>query len=307
MRIILTGASGFVGSNIAKVLTDRHGDDVVDTRVDMTDAVAVAQHVESSGADAVIHCAILNDWELMHADRYAAWDAYVEATRHYADAAAAFDLPFCLVSTDWVFDGTQGGATEETPPNPVNLYGFLKAASEIVALDRGGAVARVMGVNGTHWARPTTPRAQDPGFGYFVASLVDALEAGEPFTVWEGDDINGVASPSLGAMCGEVMRAVVAGGHTGVFHCCGSEATTRRELAEATVAAFDLDPALLRFGPAPSEAFAGQRIPFDTSVSAVATAERLGTPLLSTDDLLAAFRHERTTGELAPLGLRSSL
>ena len=135
----------------------------------------------------------------------------------------AVGVPFCLVSTDWVFDGTQTGASEDTPPNPVNLYGFLKAASEIVALDRGGAVARVSGVNGTHWARPSTPRAQDPGFGYFVASLVDALEAGKPFTVWEGDNINGIASPSLGAMCGEVMRAVVAGGHEGIFHCCGSE------------------------------------------------------------------------------------
>ena len=51
-------------------------------------------------------------------------------------------LPFCLVSTDWVFDGTQSGATEDTPPNPINLYGFLKAASEIVTLERGGAVAR---------------------------------------------------------------------------------------------------------------------------------------------------------------------
>ncbi len=301
MRTILTGASGFVGSNIAKVLTDRHGDEVIAKRVDMTDREAVREHVRTSEADAVIHCAIMNDWDQMHADRHGAWNAYVEATRYYADAAKEADIPFCLVSTDWVFDGTQSGATEDTPPNPLNLYGFLKAASEIVALDRGGAVARVMGVNGTHWARPASPRAQDPGFGYFVASLVDALEEGKPFTVWEGDDINGVASPSLGAMCGEVMRAVVAGGHRGIFHCCGAQATSRRELAEATVATFGLDRSLLHFGPAPREAFAGQTIPFDTSVSAVATSERLGTPLLELGELLNAFKHERATGELAPL------
>lgn len=301
MRTVLTGASGFVGSNIDKVLTDRHGDTVIGDRIDMTDRDAVLAHVRSSRADAVVHCAILNDWDLMHADRRLAWDAYVEATRNYADAAAAIDVPFCLVSTDWVFDGTQRGALEDTPPNPINLYGFLKAASEIVTLDRGGSVARVMGVNGMHWARPTSPRAQDPGFGYFVASLVDAIERGRPFTVWEGDEINGVASPSLGAMCGEVIRRVVFGGHRGIFHCCGAQATTRRELAEAAVVAFGLDRSLLRFGPAPPDAFAGQSIPFDTSVSAVATSERLGTPLLSLDELLAAFRHERSTGELAPL------
>ncbi|MEM7275729.1 MAG: hypothetical protein AAF547_21825, partial [Actinomycetota bacterium] len=158
----------------------------------------------------------------------------------------------------------------------------------------------------THWARPATPRAQDPGFGYFVASLVDALETGRPFTVWEGDDINTIASPSLGAHCGEVARAAVAGGHGGgthtdgvaIFHCCGREATSRRQLAEATVRVFDLDRSLLRFGPAPREAFAGQTIPYDTSVSAVATAERLGTPLLSLDELLSAFGRERETGRI---------
>ena len=109
----------------------------------MTDRAAVRAHVEESRPDAIVHCAILNDWARMHADRELAWAAYVESTRSYADAAAEHEIPFCLVSTDWVFDGTQRGATESTPPNPVNLYGFLKAASEIVALDRGGTVAGV--------------------------------------------------------------------------------------------------------------------------------------------------------------------
>lgn len=306
MRVILTGASGFVGSNIAKVLSDRYGDEIIDHRVDMTDRHAVAEQVATAEADAVVHCAIMNDWERMHADRRAAWAAYVEATRNYADAAAFADIPMCLISTDWVFDGTQSNATEDTPPNPINLYGFLKATSEVVALERGASVARVMGVNGTHWARPTTPRAQDPGFGYFVASLVDALEAGQPFTVWEGDDINGIATPSLGAQCGEVVRAAIAGGFGGgtqadgasIFHCCGADSTSRRTLAEAAVETFELDRSLLRFGPAPAEAFAGQTIPFDTSTSAVATAERLGTPLLSLTELLTSFKRERETGAI---------
>ena len=65
MRISLTGASGFVGCNIAKVLTDRHGDDVFAERVDMTDREAVRHHVVDHRPDAIIHCAILNDWDRM--------------------------------------------------------------------------------------------------------------------------------------------------------------------------------------------------------------------------------------------------
>ncbi|MFK8024511.1 MAG: sugar nucleotide-binding protein [Ilumatobacter sp.] len=85
---MLTGASGFVGSNIAKVLTDRHGDQVIGDRVDIVDRDAVLRHVHATRPDAIVHCAILNDWHLMMADRVLAWNAYVEATRHHADGAA---------------------------------------------------------------------------------------------------------------------------------------------------------------------------------------------------------------------------
>ncbi len=294
MRLLVTGGSGFVGSNIVKVLQDIHHDDVILERVDMFDPAAVATHVAKHRPDGIIHCAIVNDWDRMIADRHYAWDGYVEATRAYADAAAELDIPFVLVSTDWVFDGTQGPAAEDAPPNPVNLYGFLKAASEIVAVDRGGAVARVSGVNGTHWARADTPRLQDQGFGYFVASLVDAVEAGRPFTVWEADDINMTASPSLGSMCGEIMRAIIAQRQQGIFHCCGSDAVTRRQLAEHTIEIFDLDPALVLFGPPPDPT--PMPIPFNTALDATETARRLGSPLPSVTELLTAFRHERSTG-----------
>ena len=60
-------------------------------------------------------------------NRRAAWDGYVGATRNVVDAAG--DAQVVLISTDWVFDGTQAGATEDEPPNPINVYGFLKAAS----------------------------------------------------------------------------------------------------------------------------------------------------------------------------------
>lgn len=290
----MTGASGFVGSNIVKVLQDLHGDDVVADRVDMLDPLAVAGHLERHAPDGVIHCAIVNDWDRIRADRHYGWRAYVESTRSYADAAVEADVPFVLVSTDWVFDGTQGPADEQTPPNPVNLYGFLKAAAEIVTLDRGGAVARVSGVNGTHWARPETIRQQDQGFGYFVASLVGALEAGQPFTVWEADDINMVASPCLGSMCGEIMRAMLVEQASGIAHCCGSQAVTRRELATATVEVFELDPNLLLFGPPPETA--PMPIPYNTALDATETARRLDYDLPTVRELLAAFRHERSTG-----------
>ena len=302
----MTGGTGFVGSNIAQAALDR-GDEVLSTvhshagsgvaflteQVDMTDAAAVAASVKNFSPDIVVHCAILNDWDRMYADRQFAWDSYVTATETTIDAAHAVDASYVVVSTDWVFDGTQSGASEDTPPNPINLYGVLKMATERTAIERGGAVARVSGVNGLHRARPSSPRAQDPGFGYFVASIVDALGQGNTFTIWEGETINMRATPSLASECGNIILDVGQQRLDGIFHCCGSESVTRRELAEATCEMFQLDPALLRYGPAPDSAMPqGGRVPFDTSLTRPRTDDLIGRPGLSIQEILSAFKEQ---------------
>ncbi len=306
MRIWLTGGTGFVGSNILHAALQR-GATVTATvheyrpgatdgfdveRVDVTDAAAVEASVVRQRPDAVVHCAILNDWERMYGDRRLAWDAYVGATIATAEAAASAGAAYVLVSTDWVFDGTQGGADEDTPPNPVNLYGVLKFASEIHALERGGAVARVSGVNGLHRARPRAPRAQDPGFGYFVASIVDALSRGDRFTVWESGDINMVATPSLATEVGDLIVQIATQGLDGVFHCCGADAIGRMDLARLTCDVFDLDPSLLDSGPPPPQVMPPAPIPYDTSITAPRTSRLLNRQPTPLRDLLEQFRSE---------------
>jgi dTDP-4-dehydrorhamnose reductase len=302
VRVFVTGGSGFVGSNVVKVFAERHEAEVVaptHRELDLTAADAVRGSVLESRPDAIVHSAILNDPARLATDRRASWDAYVGATRHLVDAANDVGAKVVLVSTDWVFDGTQAGADESTPPNPINIYGVLKLASELVVSERArdGAVARISAVNGVHWARPVLPRAQDAGFGYFVAALVDALSAGQPFTVWESEHINMVATPSLASECAELMWRIVDRDQQGTFHCCGGEAIGRRALAELAADVFALDPSLLRSGPPPDGA--DINVPYDTSLTAPATSRALGVELPSARDLLVRFRRERETGALS--------
>lgn len=99
-------------------------------------------------------------------------------------------LAFCLLA----IDGTQSGADETTPANPINYYGVLKTVCETVAQEtaKNRAVARLSRVNGKHWLRPEAPRSQDVRLGYFVKTIVDALQKNEPVSVWEADNINRV-------------------------------------------------------------------------------------------------------------------
>ena len=315
MRVYLTGATGFVGSNVARVFAERHGARLfcpvhrrrppagapyVSATLDLTDAAAVRRSVEAQEPDAIVHCAILNDLGRLYGDRRLAWAAYVGATRNLVDAANATGAHLVLVSTDWVFDGTQGGAAEDTPPNPINAYGFLKAACELVVCERAqrGAVARISGVNGVHWARPETPRRQDAGFGYLVASVVEALRAGRRFTVWESPSINMVATPTLAGDAAQLLWRIVERGRTGTFHCCGAEHATRAQLARAAVDVFELDDDLLAFGLSDPP---GAPVPYDTSLDARATAEALDVALPDLDSMLARLRAEIDTGRPHPL------
>ena len=306
----MTGGTGFVGSNIVHQ-ANSGGHDVLTTfnsyrptgaepyllePVDMLDARSVMASVASFQPDLVIHCAVLNDLGSLYRDRRVAWDAYVGSTRSTAAAAAAAGAAYVLVSTDWVFDGTQAGADEATPPNPINLYGVLKLASEVVALERGGAVARVSGVNGIHRARSSAPRAQDPGYGYFVASIIDRLSEGRTFTVWESDRINMVATPSLADESAEMILAIGARGLTGVFHCCGADGIGRMDLARLACEVFDLDPELLDSGPPDLDAMPDAPIPYDTTITSPRTSELLGRSPTPVRRLLELFRDEYRAG-----------
>lgn len=314
MRLLVTGGSGFLGSNILRVAGERHGaetlaavggwrpDGPVGFRwapLDVRDRDAVVALVRDFRPDAILHTAILADWSLMHADRRLAWDGYVGATRNLTDAANEVAAKMVLVSTDWVFDGTQAGAAEDTPPNPVNLYGVLKVVCETVVAERAddGAVARVAGVNGVHWLRPDRPSPQNAGFGSFATAVVEALAAGKPFPVWAGD-VNLLATPSLASDCAEMLVRIVERDARGIFHCCGAETVSRTDLAAAVAEAFELDASLLRTGPPELGDLAGVRFPRDTSLSASRTADELGHRPLAVQPMLAALRAQLETGAI---------
>jgi dTDP-4-dehydrorhamnose reductase len=297
MRVYLTGASGFVGSNIARVFASR-GAELVRPRhedVDLTDRELVRRSVAATEPGAIVHAAIWNDIAGLLRDRRGAWASYVDATRNVVDAANASGAHVLLVSTDWVFDGTQGPAAEDEPPNPINTYGFLKAASELVVAERAerGTVARIAGVQGVHWARPHTPRAQDAGFGYLVASLVEALRAGRPFAVWNDPSLNTRATPTLATDAADMMWRALDRGVTGVLHCCGGEHADRVGLARRAVEAFELDGELLEVAPPPESALNSTpptRAPFDTRLDAAHTASALGVELTDLDTMLSRLR-----------------
>jgi dTDP-4-dehydrorhamnose reductase len=296
MRIFVTGAGGFVGRNPVHVFGERHGAEVLSPshgELDVTDAAAVGAYVDATRPDAIVHAAIWNDSPRLLTDRRRAWTGYVGATRAVVDAANAAGAHVVLISTDWVFDGTQGPACEDTPPKPISHYGFLKMCSELALTERAarGTVARIAAVQGVHRARSSTIRAQDVGFGYLAASVLDALREVRSFTAWDDPRLNRLATLVLATDAAEPIFRALEREVTGTLDCVGAEHVDRVELARRAALALGFNAALVQIGPPPREALDGG-IPVDTRLDGQRTAERLGVELPGFDAMLAGLREQ---------------
>jgi dTDP-4-dehydrorhamnose reductase len=308
MKIAITGSTGFVGSNIASVLQSS-GHEVIglvrseaklpwETKlVDFTSEDSISSALE--GTEAVVHCAIANDFNRLLQDRDFAYDSFVGMTARVVKAANKAGSKPIYISTDWVMDGTTHLSLESNKGNPVNFYGFLKAMGEQVVRDlapENGAVCRIGGVMGFHQTKKDGPRSQDVGFGYFVTSLVNSLSKGDTFAVWGGDQVNKIATPSLAAEIGAQVEKVAIRNATGTFHLVGDDAVTRMELAKLVCEVFNLDASLLQeTNPPESELFPAP-VPVDTSLSNVETKKILGIGEKSLRSLLESLRIEYEAG-----------
>ena len=308
MKIAITGSTGFVGSNIASVLQSS-GHEVIglvrseaklpwETKlVDFTSEDSISSALE--GTEAVVHCAIANDFNRLLQDRDFAYDSFVGMTARVVKAANKAGSKPIYISTDWVMDGTAHLSLESNKGNPVNFYGFLKAMGEQVVRDlapENGAVCRIGGVMGFHQTKKDGPRSQDVGFGYFVTSLVNSLSKGDTFAVWGGDQVNKIATPSLAAEIGAQVEKVAIRNATGTFHLVGDDAVTRMELAKLVCEVFNLDASLLQeTNPPESELFPAP-VPVDTSLSNVETKKILGIGEKSLRSLLESLRIEYEAG-----------
>jgi dihydroflavonol-4-reductase len=145
VKVYVTGATGFVGSHVARELRER-GADVRDERVDLLDRDGLDRVL--AGCDAVVHVAALYSYD---APAEAFERVNVEGTRTVLDVAARAGVRrFLHCSTAGTCGPVHGRpATEEDEPPAWELevpYKRTKLAAERLALAAGAVVVN-----------PTTP------------------------------------------------------------------------------------------------------------------------------------------------------
>jgi dihydroflavonol-4-reductase len=166
LRVLLTGASGFIGAHVAAEL-EREGMQVRAfcrsepavsdwVRGDVTDPDAITRACE--GCEAVVHTAALYSYSRTDAPQMEAVN--VEGTRNVLDAADRAGIRKVLVTSSSATCGPVAGrpATEQDGPPAWELrvpYKRTKLAAERIALDRGAVCVNPTTVVGPEDRGPT--------------------------------------------------------------------------------------------------------------------------------------------------------
>ncbi len=185
MRILVTGAAGFVGQRVLRALR-QHGDEVVAGRlaseilvehadreieVDIADRESVRRLVDEAEPEAVIHLAALSDvaasWKQM--GRYFAVN--VLGTEAMLDAVPA-GTRVVVASSAEVYGAVpeeELPVSESRPLQPATPYALTKAAAERLALQHDAVVVRSFNLVGPG----QDPRFALPSFAHQLRAIKD--------------------------------------------------------------------------------------------------------------------------------------
>ncbi|MGH9123118.1 MAG: dTDP-4-dehydrorhamnose reductase [Acidimicrobiales bacterium] len=155
MRVLITGAGGQLGRDLATAFTPREVLPLTREQLDVADRDAVLQAITTTRPSVVVHAGAWTAVDACEGDPDRAFRVNALGSRHVAEAAAASGAHLVYVSTDYVFDGTSPVPYREWDrTNPLSVYGRSKLGGEqeVQVLAPGATIVRTSWVCGAHGA-----------------------------------------------------------------------------------------------------------------------------------------------------------
>ena len=244
MKLLLTGASGLLGINLALEAMREHeviGIDrgklksvpfqVIKANILKTDELHSI--LDSTKPDWLINCAALANLEKCEADPEQARILNTDFPGDLAAACAKRDIPFVHLSTDAVFDGTKEGAyTEDDEPSPPGVYSQTKLDGEraVQQVNPQAIIARVNFFGWSLGAKRSLPE-------FFVNNLS------------EGKKVNGFTDVTFCPMwvnhLAQMLIAMLEKDLHGLYHVVGAQPMNKYQFGVAVARKFGLDESLI--------------------------------------------------------------
>ncbi|MDQ1490242.1 MAG: dTDP-4-dehydrorhamnose reductase [Actinomycetota bacterium] len=221
LRILVTGAGGQVGSEVAAHLPHHQVIALDRTACDLSDRHSVEQAVAAAAPAAVVNCAAWTDVDGCEADPERAVLVNALGVRHLAAACARAGAHLVHVSTDYVFSGDATEPyPEDAPTGPIGAYGRSKLAGEIAVIDAapsGHAIVRTAWIFGPHGKN-------------FVDTMLRLGAERDELTVVDDQ----LGCPTYTGHLAPALVEIAVARSKGVLHVAGGGSCTWWELACAT-------------------------------------------------------------------------
>jgi nucleoside-diphosphate-sugar epimerase len=166
MKVLVTGGAGYLGSLLCPVLLEE-GHEVILFDAFLWGVKPILHFVSNPGleivmgdirdagvlrpliarADAIVHLAAIVGYPACAADPVLAESTNVGGTQNVVSLCSKHQ-PLVFACTGSTYGQVDGVCTEETPINPLTLYGRTKSEGEKMALSRGGVSLRFATVFG---------------------------------------------------------------------------------------------------------------------------------------------------------------
>lgn len=160
MRVLITGGSGQLGYDIAKLLEENNTMMYVPTHeeMDITDRDSVMMAFDSFKPDVVFHCAAYTAVDKAEEDKERCYDINVNGTKNIVDASDIYGSKVVYISTDYVFHGDKNGIYETSDiTDPINYYGYTKYLGEQEVMKNSNnlvvRISWVFGINGKNFVK----------------------------------------------------------------------------------------------------------------------------------------------------------
>jgi dTDP-4-dehydrorhamnose reductase len=301
MKIIVTGASGFLGREVC-LAAQRRGHEVLalgGARAPLVPDVAQSRAFDLCSEatleallleefpHAVVHCAAFPTIEACQADPVRARLLNAEVPKKLAQLCFHLGAKLIHLSTDTVFDGVAGNYQPTDPPAPLNLYGETKAAAEVEVLRYGREHAAVLRTSPIIGNSVTGDRG-------LHERLFASWKQGKAATLFTDEIRQPVEVSNLADVTIELCERT---NLSGLFHWAGTEAMSRHEIGVRIARHFGLDADTLVRPITRAEVPSAASRPRDLSLRLHPLAGKLRTAAQSFEEQLAQLRVPRGSEE----------
>ena len=247
MKVLIIGASGFIGDYLRRRLAQNTRFEVTNTynanppedidkswhSLEITDRYRLQQIFQEARPDVVVLLAAIADVKAAETGPERATYVNADGARQVSKLCTQHNARLIFLSSEYVFTGNRGNYKEDEKPDPNTHYGRTKWQAELAVSEEASnwSIVRTSLVFG--WPLP--------GRRNLATVIVDRLKNGEPF---EGDT-GTYRTPIYVEHLTEGITELVANSHPGTFHISGTDWMNMYQFGLAVAEAFDLDKSLV--------------------------------------------------------------